>query len=666
MKNFATLAAFAAGGNALVSRADSCCFHLTASGAASGTVGQLGDGQNRLGGGLAAASFCIDSNGAITDSSGRGCVVTSSVTQFQCDLGTTAQTGFSISSGGQLEYQGDSTFVACQTGDNGELNIYTTESSSVTGCSSITLAADSCSGSGTGAGGGGGTATAVSSVQVPGQTGKPGSVLPGQSSASVPGGAASGTGVPGGVSPGQSSASIPGGPISSAPVPSAGCASAQTVTVTTTVIQSNCAAGSSGVPVPIPTPGTSVPGVPQSTQPAGTQPAGTQPAGTQPAGTQPAGTAPGGTQPAGTAPGGTQPAGTQPAGTQPAGTAPGGTQPAGTQPASTRPGQPGVTQPAGTQPIPVPIPIPGTSVPGVPHSTQPAGTQPAGTQPGGTQPAGTPPAGTAPSGTQPAGTKPVGTTPGGTQPAGTQPAGTQPGGTQPAGTTPGGTQPAGTTPGGTQPAGTTPAGTTPGGTQPAGTKPTGTQPASTQSAPSGTSGGASSTQPSASATRSGAASCPTDLSGDYEYPHLIVPVNSSTPDTAYGSQLFGTVSSTVSTIFNFDIPSSDSGKTCSLIFLFPNKEDLETSDYTFSGDGKVDFSQLTSAAGLKTTYNSAPSVKQDYGEITISPGNSYLVASFSCPAGQTVGYEMKGTGNTYLNFFEDYNPSPLGLFITVC
>ncbi|PYH47296.1 uncharacterized protein BP01DRAFT_380516 [Aspergillus saccharolyticus JOP 1030-1] len=131
MKNFASLAAFAAGANALVSRADSCCFHLTASGAVSGTVGQLGDGQNRIGGGLAAASFCIDSNGAITDSSGRGCIVTNSVTQFQCDLGSTAQTGFSISSGGQLQYQGSSNFVACQTGDNNELNIYTTESSSV-------------------------------------------------------------------------------------------------------------------------------------------------------------------------------------------------------------------------------------------------------------------------------------------------------------------------------------------------------------------------------------------------------------------------------------------------------------------------------------------------------------------------------------------------------
>ena len=77
MKNLATLTAFAAGANALVGRSNSCCFHLTATGGASGTVGQLGDGQNRIGGGLPETQFCIDSNGAITDSSGRGCVVTS-------------------------------------------------------------------------------------------------------------------------------------------------------------------------------------------------------------------------------------------------------------------------------------------------------------------------------------------------------------------------------------------------------------------------------------------------------------------------------------------------------------------------------------------------------------------------------------------------------------
>lgn len=77
MRNFITLAAFAAGSNALVSRTDSCCFSLTSSGGASGKLGQLGDGQNRIGDdSLQPAQYCIDSNGAITDGKGRGCILT--------------------------------------------------------------------------------------------------------------------------------------------------------------------------------------------------------------------------------------------------------------------------------------------------------------------------------------------------------------------------------------------------------------------------------------------------------------------------------------------------------------------------------------------------------------------------------------------------------------
>lgn len=51
------------GTNALVSRQSSCCFHLTANGGPGGAVGQLSDGQNRIGQGLPAATYCIDSNG---------------------------------------------------------------------------------------------------------------------------------------------------------------------------------------------------------------------------------------------------------------------------------------------------------------------------------------------------------------------------------------------------------------------------------------------------------------------------------------------------------------------------------------------------------------------------------------------------------------------------
>jgi hypothetical protein len=100
--------------------------------------------------------------------------------------------------------------------------------------------------------------------------------------------------------------------------------------------------------------------------------------------------------------------------------------------------------------------------------------------------------------------------------------------------------------------------------------------------------------------------------------------------------------------------------------LFPKKEDLETSSYSFSGDGKIDFAMLESAATSQTSFSNAPKVKQDYGVTTVSPGNSYLISTFQCPAGQAVGFEMKNAGSTNLNFFEDYNPAPLGLYITVC
>lgn len=162
------------------------------------------------------------------------------------------------------------------------------------------------------------------------------------------------------------------------------------------------------------------------------------------------------------------------------------------------------------------------------------------------------------------------------------------------------------------------------------------------------------------------ATCPTNLNGPYEFPHLIIPVDKSHPDNAAGTQYFGTVSKDVSSIFNFDIPAGDAGKKCSLVFLFPNKSDLQTSDYTFNGDGKLDFAKLKDAATQGTTFNNQPGKETDYGVVTVSPGNGYNIATFDCPAGQRIAFEISAAGDTYLNFFQDYNPSPLGLYITKC
>lgn len=420
MKNFATIAALAAGANALVTRDNTCCFHLSASGGASGNIGQLDDGQNRVYGGLPEGEYCINSDGGIIDAHGRGCILTPPTTQFQCDSGAQPTTGFSINAQGELVYNGKTDFVACATGQNGGMNLYTTKSADVTGCTDIKLKADTCANTGAG-GNSGSSSSAIYSSTV--------SVTPTSSA-------------------GESSTVAPSIPAPESSAPSS------TTTVKTTMTTTYC----------------------PETTPAGS----------------------------------------------------------GAQP-SAPPSQ-----------APQPSTAPGS-----------------------------------------------------------------------------------------------------GGAQPS-------------SAPS------SSSQPQPSATQSASASCPTDLSGKYEYPHLIVPVDSSAPSKAPGTSYNGTVSSTITSFFNFDIPSSDAGKTCSLVFLFPKKENLETSSYSFSGDGKIDFAMLESAVKAETSYSNAPGIKKDYGVTTVSPGNSYLISTFECPAGQAVGFEMKNAGSTELNFFEDYNPSPLGLYITVC
>ncbi len=135
--------------------------------------------------------------------------------------------------------------------------------------------------------------------------------------------------------------------------------------------------------------------------------------------------------------------------------------------------------------------------------------------------------------------------------------------------------------------------------------------------------------PSPTAAEHTQSQCPAALTGNYEFPHLIVPVDSNNPNQAAGTTFFGEVSSSVSSIFNFDIPQSDSGRACSLVFLFPNQADLVTSSFTFSGSGGIDFAELSGTANAQTSFSNAPATSQALGHITVSPGNSYNVASFA-------------------------------------
>ncbi|KAI9702354.1 MAG: hypothetical protein M1836_000833 [Candelina mexicana] len=323
MKTFAVVSlALAAGSNALVARQSTCCFHLSASGGQSGTVGQLSDGQNRIGGGLPQAQYCIDSNGGLTDQSSRGCILTPPTTQFQCDARGSPTPGFSVGNGGALSSNGNNQFYACPTGDNGSFNLYVQPVQGQQGCVKVSLTAD------------------------------------------------------------------------------------------------NCAPAASPSPSP---------------------------------------------------------------------------------------------SPSATSQAP---------------------------------------------------------------------------------------------------------------------------PAATQS------------------------QCPAALTGNFEFPHLIVPVDSNNPNRAAGTSFNGQVTPSIASIFNFDIPQSDSGKTCSLVFLFPKQSDLQTSSFTFSGSGSIDFSSLQGPANAQTSFSNTPALAVDLAVITVAPGNSYNIASFPCPAGQTVGFKLSTTSDTNLNYFQDFNPAP--------
>ena len=171
----------------------------------------------------------------------------------------------------------------------------------------------------------------------------------------------------------------------------------------------------------------------------------------------------------------------------------------------------------------------------------------------------------------------------------------------------------------------------------------------------------------ASVATATASSCPASLSGNYEYPHLIVPVNKDQPDTPGGTSYNGTISPSISSIFNFDIPASDSGKTCSLIFFLPTQSDLTTSAFSLSGSGGFDVARLTGPATEQTSYDNVPSVLRDFGgPSSVTPGNAYVIYSGPCSAGDRIGFKVSATGTLDLNYFQDLNPSPIGFYVTVC
>lgn len=160
------------------------------------------------------------------------------------------------------------------------------------------------------------------------------------------------------------------------------------------------------------------------------------------------------------------------------------------------------------------------------------------------------------------------------------------------------------------------------------------------------------------------ASCPVDLNGEYEFPHLIVPLDKYNRDTPGGNRFNGTITPQVCSAFNFDIHPDSAGKTCSLIFLLPLQQDLETSAYDFSGDGSLTFNRLLKPVERGTTWNNK-GAWQHLSTKPVWPGSSTLAWTGPCKAGKKIAIEVCSKG-IELEYFQDWNPSPIGLYVRQC
>ena len=556
-------AGFALGASAAVLPRDQCCFSLTASGGASGALSQLDDGQNRIGGSGSEASYCIN-NGAITDSNGRGCILTPPTTQFQCDSGATPTSGFSVASNGQLQYSNIDTFYACPVNDYGEWNVYSQPVEGQLKCVQISLSTGgqcSSSGSGTGSGtGSGGSGSAVTSAPAASQTY---ACNPAHS-------------YPDGASCISTAGSLTLVHASASATPSSGSnckAQYDACAFATDANQAQCAADYSNCLGYNPFAGNDA----SSTAP----PAATASSGSDcKAQYDACAYAPDANQ-ATCASNYASCLGYNPFASNDVSSATVTAPPSqkttyACNPAHSYPDGVSCISTAGSLTLVSPSNYVGTAESRTASPSNYVGTAESRTASASNY------VGTAESRTASASNY-VGTAESRT--------------------------------------------------------------ASTHAA--------TATKPAGSGSSSGSA-CQTSLSGAYQTPHLIVPISSSFPDESCGTSYTGQINSTTSTIFNFDIPSSYSGKQCSVVFLFPQKSDLETSSYDFSGSGSLSFSQLSGACSQDTTWNTAPSVSSQMNSIAIQSGNSYVVSTGSCNAGQSQTVMLGSQGGLSLNFFEDW------------
>lgn len=155
---------------------------------------------------------------------------------------------------------------------------------------------------------------------------------------------------------------------------------------------------------------------------------------------------------------------------------------------------------------------------------------------------------------------------------------------------------------------------------------------------------------------------PTEINGDYQVPRLIVPIDLVVPDRVIGNSYSADISPSKSTLFNFYIPLTYTGKACALSFYIPPDDPDVWTPYEIYALGGASVHQLYLRVNENTTAQNVGGEAIAGIVPEIRAGMRHVIWDGPCPLGQELGYRVDSVGGLDMRFFQLEKP-PLGLFI---
>ncbi|KAH7394868.1 ubiquitin 3 binding protein But2 C-terminal domain-containing protein [Phaeosphaeria sp. MPI-PUGE-AT-0046c] len=146
-----------------------------------------------------------------------------------------------------------------------------------------------------------------------------------------------------------------------------------------------------------------------------------------------------------------------------------------------------------------------------------------------------------------------------------------------------------------------------------------------------------------------------------DFPHLIIPLNYTAPNTAYGTKNSGEVSTTVYTEVSFDVPPDIPAKICRINFHI-NKNPVKNAPWTLDGAGPYQFligRQRPWIDKDKDTWNTYPDVQNYAATVNLTKDGQVTVEDgwFQCGKGEVAQFLLYANSpDMKLTWYElDYN-----------